>query len=66
MTQLVPLQLVDGVNTTADIQPALPLEGQSVVTDGSGLSVGQWVVAELLQSSASLGQSTSFLRATDQ
>ena len=30
---LVPLQLVDGINTTADIQPALPLRAVWVVND---------------------------------
>ena len=50
---LVPLQLVDGVNTTADIQPALPLGAASIFGDGLGLSVGHWV-AELLHFAASL------------
>ena len=48
------LQLVGGVDTTADIQPALPLGAVVVVDDGFGLSVGHWA-AELLRVSASLG-----------
>ena len=56
----MPLQLVDGVNTTADIQPALPLAVVLSVDDGFGLSVGHWV-AELLHFAASLGERVSLL-----
>ena len=51
---LLSLQLVVGVYTTADIQPALPLGAVSVVNDGFGCFVGHRV-AELLHSAASLG-----------
>ena len=37
---LEPLQLVDGVITTADIQPALPLGAVSIVNDGLTRSGG--------------------------
>ena len=57
---LVPLQLVVGSSTTADIQPALPLGGVLIVNDGLGLSVGQ-LVAELLHLAASLVSSNSTL-----
>ena len=37
---LVPLQLMDGVSTAADFQPAPPLRAVSVVNDGFDRSVG--------------------------
>ena len=55
---MVPLQLVVGISTTADIQPALPLGGVLIVNNGLGLSVGQ-LVAELLHLVASLVYSNS-------
>ena len=53
---LVPQQLVDGINITADTHPTFPL-GTEVAVDASfGLSVGHWV-AKLLYFAACLGYS---------
>ena len=54
--RLVPLQLVDGVNTTADTHLTLPvaLGAEVAVAESFGLSVGHWG-AVLLRFVACLG-----------
>ena len=61
---LVPLELVDRVNTTLCTQPSLPLGLKMVADDGLGFSVGHGV-AELLDFPAGFGESISLFIAHD-
>ena len=52
---LVPQQLVDGIDITADTHPTFPLGAEVGIGESFGLSVGRWV-DKLLHCAACLGQ----------